>query len=124
MNDPVSEYKRFIDGLVATRDSDVARRVREGVWRPRTSDPLKFSEVLAKLSVEQREVIGEIVQGAADAAIQDVLVFLADQGFGLSRGGVEVAERPFGTELGHDFAARRDGAEWPDQKLGEGGGRA
>ncbi len=113
MSDPVSEYVRFIDGLVALRESDSAAQVRDGVWhRQRASDPLKLNELLGGLAPQQRAVLAEIVQGAVDTAICDLLVFLADQGYRLSRGGVELAVRPSGKEMNEDFLARRDGRQW------------
>ena len=114
MSERVEEYMALVDGLVATRDSAAARRVMDGVWHGhRASDGLRFKDLLATLQPAQRDSLAEIVQGTADAAICDVLVFLADQGYRLSRGGVELALKPFGNEMHQDFLRRRDGAHWP-----------
>ena len=124
MNTPISEYMGFVDGLVATRDSAAARKVLNGVWhRQRESDKLKFTELLKALPPEQRDRFAEIVQGTADVAICDVLVFLADQGYRLSRNGVELALTPFGNEMQQDFLQRRDGKPWPAGKGSAAGSR-
>lgn len=116
MGDPVSEYKGFIDGLVATRESLAARRVREGSWhRQRASDRLRFNELVGTLSPEQRDVISEILQGAVDEAIHDLLLFLSDQRYRLVRDGVGLAREPFGRGMHADFVARRNGEHWPDE---------
>ncbi len=115
MKEGLSDYVRFIDGLVGIRDANTAALVRQGVWHPqRASDDLKVPELLGRLSAQERNVIAEIIQGAADTAIHDVLVFMSNQGYQLTRDGVELPHKPFSREAAKDFVARKQGEAWPD----------
>ena len=48
------------------------------------------------------------------AAIDDVLGFLAGQPFGVTYEGRAIASEPFETEIQHDLIARLDDDPWPD----------
>ncbi len=132
MGTPLEEYQEFVDSLVRRRESVEARRVREGVWhkephpdQARDSELLtsvlqeqvKYNELLAGLSQDQRELIAEIVQHARDSSFHDVLVLMTDKDYRLTRNGVELAFEPYGTPSFYDFVARRDGTPWPTKTL-------
>lgn len=115
MNDRKA-YKALIDGLVSLRPSVHAQRVRQGVWhREPPPDQVKFNEVLGRLPKADRDVLAEIVQKAADAAVHDSLVFMLDHGYQFTREGQPVAQQPFDTDPHFDFMARIAGTPWPDE---------
>mgnify|MGYP000302160165 CR=1 FL=1 len=113
-SDPAT-YKSLIDGLVALRPSVLANRARAGVWhRQPPPDQVKFNELLAGLSKQQRDLVAEIVQQAADGAVHDALVYMTDRGYGFTHGGAPLPESPFDTEIYFDYMARIAGTSWPD----------
>ncbi len=118
MNDPITEYKSFIDGLVGIRRSIGAGRVRSGEWQKHPpADQAKYNALLASLSQERREVLAEMVQHERDAAIHDVLVFMTDRKYRIQSGDTQLAVEPFYTEMYYDFVARCSGDTWPDERL-------
>lgn len=118
MSDPVDEYKSFVDGLVAIRESVEARTIRQGRWpygRVDDEDKSRISKLLTELTQSQRDVVAQLVQQARKGGIHDVLVFMTDQHYRLSRNGVELSHEPFGTEAFYDSVARAAGRSWPPE---------
>jgi hypothetical protein len=116
MNDPLEEYKAFIDGLVAIREGVEARMIRKGRWPyglANDANEGRIGTLLAELTPGQREVVAQLVQQVRASAIHDVLVLITDRRYRLRRNGVELAFEPFGTESYYDFVARSAGDEWP-----------
>jgi Family of unknown function (DUF6547) len=117
-------YKAYLDGLVrlVQAPSYIATRLRNGetlYQMPRTED-VKYNQLAAQLTVEQREVVAALVQRERQAAIGDVLDFLASRPFGVTWGGRALPSEPFETEIQHDFIARLEGDPWPDEHRASG----
>ena len=116
MFNKLKNYKKFIDGLVKIRKSVAASRFRNGVWhREPPPEQVKYNELLKTLTEQQRLLIADIIQGAADSAIHDVLVYLTDNEYRISKNKKLLPEEPFETSLHWDFVCRMEGDEWPDE---------
>ncbi len=117
MTDSPEQYKQFIDGLAKRRNAVEAQRIREGVWhREPPPDQVKYNELLAGLSQDERELVAQLVQAARDGGMHDVLAFMTEGGYRLSQNGAELAWEPFGTEMYFDLGARAAGQSWPDEQ--------
>jgi len=115
MNPSIVEYKEFIDSIVNLRPSIIAHQVRTGIWNLESKpEDVPFNQLLASLSIQQRELISEMIQHAVDAAIEDILIFMTDRGYLLNRLGIDLAVEPFDSKTYFDFASRCAGKAWPD----------
>ncbi len=116
MADSLQEYKVFIDGLVKLRGSVLARRFREGVWHcEQPPDQVKYNELLATLSQQQRDLIADILDNERSGSIHDVLVFITDRKYRVFKDETMLAVEPFGMESFFDYVARSMGDSWPDE---------
>lgn len=108
-------YRDFIDNLVGITDSIAAKRFRQGQWHPEPPpDQAKYNELLAGLSVEQRELIAELLSEERSGGIHDVLTFLQDNEIRLSNPeGESFLESPYETGINYDYVCRLKGDPWP-----------
>ncbi len=108
-------YRNFIDGLTGITDSIAAGRFRRGQWHPEPpADQVKYNQLLAGLSSEQRELIAELLVEERSSAIHDALTFIQDNEIKLSDSeGESFSESPYGTDLSYDYVCRLKGDPWP-----------
>lgn len=117
MSEGVSLYKSFIEGLISCRAPVEVTRIRNGSWhRSPPPDQVRFNEILGRLSPQDRETLAELCQSACDSVLHDVLVYIGEQGFHLSKDGVSLPVEPFGTGPNWDYLERVAGEPWPDER--------
>ncbi len=113
-------YKAYVDGLVRLvhAPSYVATRLRRGekLYQAPCAEDVTYNHLAAQLSVKQRALVADLIQRERQAAIGDVLDFLAGKPFAVTWEGQALAVEPFETEVQHDFIARLEGAPWPDER--------
>jgi len=112
MSTEIDAYKQFIDGLVNYRGSVtyISNAFQEKEWNHSSS------RLLDALPDEIREEIASVIRKTARAAIHDVLVYLTDNNYSLSREGLTLPDRPMDATLYEDFTARLDGMPWPEEE--------
>ena len=120
MSAPLDEYHAFIDGLVQKRGGYLADAVRqERFWHCWNTKSQGFVRLLSELTVQQREVLAQMVQHARDVAISDTLAYLreqmAEQGLRLTRNGLALPVEPHHT-INSDWWCRCQGEAWPEQE--------
>lgn len=120
MNAHLKEYREFVDALVKKRVCVLAQWAKESGW-PRSPENERFNQFLSELTLEQREVLAEMLQQARDGGIHDTLAYLNDEinldGLRISRNGIELAVEPYRTEIYFDWMARVGGDDWPEHQL-------
>ena len=110
------EYREMIDTLVEMchkgQGQIAARRVREGIWHREASpdvlsDYHKINLLLARLSVDDREIIASLLAQAVECGVFEALKVLEQY---------EVAPFETGYEGSpyNDFIGRLDDWEWPE----------
>ena len=123
MDSALKLYKRFIDDLaeVQQRGDVAAGRVKEKHLWPTsaTNDLVRQNKIIKSLSDEDREIVSEMLQGARNGGIFDVLVYLQEEmdlnDLRITIDGIELPIGPF-WDLFHDWQYRCSGKNWPDEK--------
>lgn len=122
MSDGTTEYKTFMDGLVeiVQAPSVAATRLRRGtaLFTPVVAEDKwreKYNRLASELTQEQRELVADLIQEERQPAVADVLSFMTWKKYRLVRGGVELADEPFGTESNYDLICRLQGDPWPNE---------
>ncbi len=133
MEDPLTLYKNFIDGLLQRLPSAGAGRMRKKMLYEVPSPEIQerdrrreytegvatyewfkqYNALLERLSDEDRSMIADLLQGEKEAGMGEVLVFLADGGYQLIQDGSTLPYEPFDTPYHYDFTARIAGESWP-----------
>lgn len=120
MNKQLELYHKFIDDFVRIRPCVLVKWVKERGW-PKLPENEKINKFLSEITLEQKEIISELVQTARDGGIHDVLVYLNDDinlnNLRISKEGVEFAIEPYGTEIYYDWVCRYEGDKWPEDQL-------
>ena len=75
MSKGLKHYKDFIDGLVERR-SGVDRKRILGKGYPDNEENRPYNELLASLTLEQKEVLAKLVQKARLGGIHDTLAYM------------------------------------------------
>lgn len=114
-------YRDVIDELVhmcrAGQGQMGARRAREGLWNrsataERFADQHEFNLLLARMPVEDREILARMLVGEVVRGVFESLKALEQFGVSPFVDGYEGS--PF-----HDFIGRLDGWEWPKEREAE-----
>ena len=108
-------YRDFIDGLVEISFSVAADRFRFGVWHPEPPpDQVKYNQLLAGLSDDQRETIAQLLVEERTSGIHDTLAYLEGESLTVSNEkGESFSESPFDTDLCYDYICRLNQDDWP-----------
>ena len=109
---PVKLYKRFVDGLCQFKGS--VNYITEAFATRQWSNPASVS--LHHLDDESRQAVLQLMHKAARAAVHDVLVYLNDADYKLTKEGCPLAIRPFDMAIYEDWASRSQGIPWPDEE--------
>lgn len=116
MSKELDLYKAFIDGLVKRKYSVAAQWVKDGGF-PNTKDNQAKNALLASLSPEQREVLGQILEDEHIGGIHTTLAYinaLMDlEGLELRQDGQTIKNDYFDS-LHYDFICRCEGDDWPE----------
>jgi hypothetical protein len=119
MDNGIAIYKKFIDDMVQQRYSVTVNHWIKGQGVPKGSDLKRIYDFISALSIDQKDVLAEIVQMERDGGIHDVLAYLDEQrdldSMVISVNGIEMAVSPF-ESMHYDFVARCDGDTWPDER--------
>ncbi len=114
-NDPLEQYKAFIDGLI--RPSRFAQWVRQGRWPDYETDlpAQQVNELLSGLTPDGRELLARMLERAEDSGTLAVLYLLDVRSYRLSRESVELPRPfPYGlTTLWGSWSYRKRGDAWP-----------
>jgi hypothetical protein len=120
MNERLKLYKQFIDDLVKIRPSVLKRWVKEKGW-PDLPENKKYNDFLSTMSIDQKDIISDMIQQGRDGGIHDTLVYLSEQiniaNMKIFKDNIELAVEPYGTELFWDWIARSQGGEWPEHQV-------
>lgn len=113
-------YKDFIDDLVAIRPSVLSKWTLSKNW-PVTEGNSEINKGLAELTLEQRQIIAQIIQQSRDGGIHDVLAYISEEmnlhELKLVKNEIEMAKEPFDSEMYFDWVCRSEGDPWPDSEV-------
>jgi hypothetical protein len=115
MDTATKYYVDFIDNLVQYKGSSTYLRgqVRSGNLLSLGNDPA-IAGLVSSLSEQQRETLTALLEQVAAAAVFDVLAYLNDREYRISKDGVQLPERPFSNALYDDYTGRRAGYDWEE----------
>ena len=107
-------YKSFIDGLVEIKNGVDGKRIL-GKGYPDNEENQPYNELLASLTVEQKEVLAKLVQKARSGGIHDTLAYMNEMmdcdGLVLSRNG-EIFPYDEFESMHYDFICRCEDDKW------------
>lgn len=119
-------YKRFIDRIVDQAKCNVStNRIRQNGHAERLNEadmPLTAPEaarknLLLSLSVDERQVLVEMLQAQRESALHDLLTMIegeiSEGSLKITSEGLPLGESPFGS-YHFDFVCRCEGDNWPD----------
>lgn len=136
MEDHLTLYKSFIDGLLQRLPSAEAGRMREKMLYEVPSPEIQerdrrrgyteavatyeqfrqYNALIERLSNEDRAMIADLLQSEKVAGMGEVLAFLADGKYQLVQEGSTLPFEPFDTPYHYDFTARVAGDGWPNER--------
>lgn len=116
MNKGLEYYKNFIDGLVERKDGVDRKRILDKGY-PNNEENQPYNDLLASLTIEQKEVLANLVQNAREGGIHDTLVYMNEMmdcdGLVLSQND-EIFPYDEFESMQFDFVCRCEGDEWPE----------
>ena len=115
---PVEAYRAIIDKLIAeTRLYGSSRHVAESGFYSKAPSDHEFNDFVRTMTGPQREVLARMLLNERDRAIADTLAaltwWICCRGVALTFRGEPMPEDISGMGMHCDYAARRDGWEWP-----------
>ena len=115
MSKGLEYYKNFIDGLVEQKNGVDGKRIL-GKGYPHNEENRPYNELLASLTLEQKEVLAKLVQKARLGGIHDALAYMDEMmdcdGLQLTQNGESLPHDAF-ESMHYDFICRCEGDEWP-----------
>ncbi len=116
MSRGIDIYKNFIDGLVERKNGTYSRWILEKGF-PDNDENKSINELLASLSLEQKEILARIVQESREGGIHDTLAYMDEMmdcdGLALVQNGEKFVCDEFDS-MHYDFVCRCEGDEWPE----------
>ncbi len=116
MDKSVENYKKFIDGLVKKKDGVYSNWVLEKGY-PNTEENKNINELLASMSLEQKQILVKMLEDARCGGIHDTLAYMNEMmdndNLELRQDGVTYPYDRF-ESMHFDFICRCNGDNWPE----------
>lgn len=120
MEDEISLYKRFMEGLLEIRIALYAKRIKSGSAWPNADMYAKFNKLYNSLDNEDRVVLADIIQNTRDDAIFDTLEYFDEQiyleNLHINQNGVEFPNDFWGGDFHNDWAGLCNGDMWGEDR--------
>ena len=120
MNERLSIYHQFIDSLVNLKEGVLGNWITQKGF-PDLEENKEINEFLSRMTSTDKKIIAALVEQGRQGGIHDVLVVIQDsintKELNLYKGGVELANEPYGTTMYWDWTCRCEGDDWPTDDL-------